>query len=464
MSAKTAHIPVKKKRRHFPTAIKIILAILTPIAISVAALYYYGIQIRDNDGIYPHISIAGIDMSDLTRQEAITALGLPAYEERIAGTTVTLTFPDESEYVITGSDVGLRHNARDLVNEAYSIGREQDVMQDVISYLLRYDADEIAFYMEFTLDEDILGEIVNSIVDDYNARLNASIPRIYDDRIVYTRGAGHVSADAEMLYELIYNKLFFSFENGEPAVIIYELPESREFIDNILNLRNDIFVQVVSSVFDPATNSATQCTVGVTFDAIEAAKIVSETETGKTATFYFEFTHPEYTQEQLNDLLFRDLIAERTTHAAGASGRITNITLASEAINGLVLLPGEEFSFNEVVGPRTTEFGYKTAPVLMRGELVPGIGGGVCQVSSTIYAAIRPSDLLVTEQQRHGRPISYLPWGWDATVFYGLIDFKFVNNTDYPIRIEIELEGRNLTARVFGTIIDDFPRTADWNS
>jgi len=126
------------------------------------------------------------------------------------------------------------------------------------------------------------------------------------------------------------------------------------------------------------------------------------------------------------------------------------------------LMPGEEFSFNETVGPRTAERGYKYAPALSQGETIMSIGGGICQVSSTIYASIRPSELLVTEQRKHGKPVPYLPWGWDATVFWNFIDFRFVNNTDYPLRIEVELDNRSLTARVWGTIKDDFPIAADW--
>ena len=127
------------------------------------------------------------------------------------------------------------------------------------------------------------------------------------------------------------------------------------------------------------------------------------------------------------------------------------------------MLPGEEFSFNETVGQRTRERGFMHAPSIIDGETVMTIGGGICQTSSTIFAAIRPSDILVTQQQPHRRPVPYLPWGWDATVFWNAIDFKFMNNTNYPLRIEIELEERNLTARIWGTIKDDFPREAGWS-
>jgi len=203
--------------------------------------------------------------------------------------------------------------------------------------------------------------------------------------------------------------------------------------------------------------------VGIDFDAAYAARLLSNVSSGETVEFPLIFIHPDYTQEHLESLLFRDLIAYRRTHAQGDSNRLGNIKLAANAINGLVLLPGEEFSFNEVVGQRTYERGFREAPIFRNGEVVTGIGGGICQVSSTIYAALRPTQIKVTERRAHGLPVAYLPEGYDATVSWNGIDFKFVNNTDYPIRIETEIEGRSVTARIYGTIIDDFPRKAGWN-
>jgi len=120
-------------------------------------------------------------------------------------------------------------------------------------------------------------------------------------------------------------------------------------------------------------------------------------------------------------------------------------------------MPGEEFSFNETVGIRTAERGYRSAPIILAGQFAQGIGGGICQTSSTIFAAIKPTQLLVTERRPHGLPVAYLPRGWDAAVSWGHMDFRFVNNTDYPLLIEVELDYRTLTARVFGTVIDGFP-------
>jgi len=468
MSARVESSPVsvikqERKKKHLPTALKVLLALLMPVLVAVASLYYYGVVLHNDDRIYYNISISGVDVSGLTRHEAVAVLGLDAYSKRGADSVVTMVFPDDSTFVITGSDAGLTNDAHDLVYRAYSIGRGRGIMLDALSHLLRYEAQEVNFEIKHYLDTGMLYSAVEEFTNDFNRRLDESVPQIYDDRIVYTKGAGHVNINTDELFELVYAGLFESFENEVPVDMAFILPEPK-FVDDILEIRSSIFVQMVSSEFEPLTESATPSVVGVDFDILEAASLVRDTEVGKTATFYKVFTHPEYTQGQLNDLLFRDLIGQRSTSAGGASGRLHNIELSSALINGTVLLPGEEFSFDEVVGPRTAALGYRSAAVIINGEVTTGIGGGICQVSSTLYAAIRPSALQITERHPHSRPIDYLPVGWDAAVFWGLLDFRFVNNTDYPIRIEMELDGRNFTARVYGTIIDDFPRAADWNS
>jgi vancomycin resistance protein YoaR len=158
---------------------------------------------------------------------------------------------------------------------------------------------------------------------------------------------------------------------------------------------------------------------------------------------------PKYTSKMLSYI--RDLLGSYTTKFNSAiKGRSYNIALSSKAINGTVLLPNEIFSFNEIVGPRTVNNGYKTAPVIFRGELVDGIGGGVCQVSSTIYNSVLKSRLGIVERVNHSIPSTYVPMGLDATVSYGVLDFKFKNTTDYPIYIESFVKGNELTVNIYG--------------
>ncbi len=140
-----------------------------------------------------------------------------------------------------------------------------------------------------------------------------------------------------------------------------------------------------------------------------------------------------------------------TTHFGGTGlSRGSNIALAAGHINGTLLRPGEVFSYNKVVGPRIGSAGFKDAPVIIKGELVPGVGGGVCQVSSTLYNAVLLSDLKIVHRAHHAFPVHYLPAGRDATVVDGSIDFQFQNNTPAPIYIAASARGGRLSFRLFG--------------
>lgn len=158
---------------------------------------------------------------------------------------------------------------------------------------------------------------------------------------------------------------------------------------------------------------------------------------------------PLITKDMLKEI--KDKLGSFTTSFAGSSsGRKHNIILASSSINGKIVLPGEVFSFNETTGPRDANAGYKEAKIILAGDLTSGIGGGVCQVSTTLYNAVLLSDLYVEERHPHSIPATYVEKGLDATVAYDYLDFKFSNNTNYPVYIHSEVKDDNLTITIFG--------------
>ncbi|PRX26188.1 surface rod structure-forming protein G [Orenia metallireducens] len=146
-----------------------------------------------------------------------------------------------------------------------------------------------------------------------------------------------------------------------------------------------------------------------------------------------------------------DIISTYTTYFdKGEMNRYKNIAISSKKINGQLIMPGEIFSFNEVVGPRTKDAGYKEAIEIINGEFVQGIGGGICQVSSTLYNSVLLANLEIIERDNHSRPVSYIPMGRGATVYYNYIDFKFRNNSDSPIIIIAKIVKNKLTITVLG--------------
>ncbi len=144
------------------------------------------------------------------------------------------------------------------------------------------------------------------------------------------------------------------------------------------------------------------------------------------------YVDPEITRELLESLTVE--IGSFITYTGGGSGRVENIRLATEVFNYRLVAPGQTLSFNKTTGPTTAEKGYKLAPIIVGGRIVDGLGGGICQVSTTLFNAVDEAGLQVVERYQHSKPVGYVPKGRDATVSHHL-DFKFRNNTNKYILI-----------------------------
>lgn len=141
----------------------------------------------------------------------------------------------------------------------------------------------------------------------------------------------------------------------------------------------------------------------------------------------------------------KTLISSYTTEFNPKQSRAVNIELAASKINGTVIQPGQEFSFSDTVGPRTAENGFVIAPTFVNKEVVPGMGGGICQVSSTMYAAMLQGDIKATQRYAHSMPVSYIPEGMDATISAGKKDLTFTNNFEFPLVINAVADDGTVT-------------------
>ncbi|MDQ7843474.1 MAG: VanW family protein [Armatimonadota bacterium] len=169
----------------------------------------------------------------------------------------------------------------------------------------------------------------------------------------------------------------------------------------------------------------------------------------ETAEAVVAVAEPGFTTAEAEEL--RAPLARYSTVVAGDANRVHNVALAAGYLRGRILAPGETFSYNAAVGPRTAERGFREAPVLVDDELVPGDGGGVCQVSSTLFNVALLADFAIESRLNHSRPVAYLPMGRDATVVYDQVDLRFRNTTGHHVLLWAELVGRRLTITAFGT-------------
>jgi vancomycin resistance protein YoaR len=191
---------------------------------------------------------------------------------------------------------------------------------------------------------------------------------------------------------------------------------------------------------------------GTTIDRAASARIlaVAAREGWERVTLPGAVARPRWTTERLEAMGIREVVATFTTRFPNVPNRNFNIALAASKLRGVLLNTGDEFSFNRVVGPRTRAAGYREAPVIINDEFVPGDGGGVCQVSSTLFNTALLADLKILSRTNHSAPVSYLPLGRDAAVVYGRLDLRFRNDGP-PLMIWADVRGLALTISVFGT-------------
>ena len=164
-----------------------------------------------------------------------------------------------------------------------------------------------------------------------------------------------------------------------------------------------------------------------------------------------KITVPNKTLEDLGAEAFPDMLSEFTTrYDASNKNRSNNLELSSNKVNGTIILPGEIFSYNKIVGQRTISAGYKEAAVYVNGKVVQGIGGGICQLSSTLYNAVLYANLEITSRSNHRFLTSYVSEGRDATVSWGTIDFCFKNTRKYPIKIVSTVKNGLVKIAIYG--------------
>ena len=226
---------------------------------------------------------------------------------------------------------------------------------------------------------------------------------------------------------------------------------------SIQDIYNGVFIAPANAAYDPATGGIFPSVTGVSFDIPSAKSVYEKAALGETVTIDLIFTEPEIVAQNADELLYRDVLHSVSTYLTSFYNRTNNIRLAAAAINGYILEPGETFSFNDTVGQRTKAKGYLEATSYIGGKSVPDVGGGICQVSSSLYCCAVYTDLEIVDRSNHMFPVAYLPLGIDATVNWGTCDFKFKNNTDFPIMIEayIDEDAYDLVVTFHGTKLDN---------
>ena len=424
-------------------AIFLSAAVLLIALVSAAIWFVYGYS-----GIYPGVSSLDVNGGFLSTADftsALTEKSSGMYDDEQISVSI-----GKGVYNMNVSDLGVTVNVPKTVFAAQNYGRDGNFFQRFGSIIKGAVAGE-DIPAQISVNSDSLRAEINNICNTVNSQIGQPLYSV-DNEYLYINTAtlGSV-ADPDELFEIIYNKL--SSGDFSPVTYLAFISEDnnvdyRSILEKVATLPQNAYIDNES---DPSGNTIVPHVNGISFDIDNAVNLL-ENSTENTVRIPITITVPEITTESLKANAFRDLLAQcETTFNANLVGRTSNMKLAASCINGLILEPGKEFSFNGTVGERSAERGYKDAKVFQGGEVVDGLGGGICQVSSTLYMAALRANLQISERRNHMYAVSYTPIGQDATVVYGLTDFRFINSLTYPIKITIEFTDNTIIVSIYGT-------------
>ena len=335
--------------------------------------------------IYNNIYIENIDMSGLTKEEAIDKLKESIYCNK----EINFLY-DENIYPLSFDFIELNYNIEDTVEKAFNIGRNKNIVDNTKIKINLKLGDKINFRLEPKYNNEKINDYIEILCSQINKEPVDATINIEQDNIKVTDEVIGIKINKDTIRETIIDK-----------------------IDELDFNETSIPINIIK---------------------------------------------PKYTYENLSKIN-SVLGSYKTKFNLSNYNRSNNIYIATNKTNNILLNNNEEFSFNNIIGQRSEQAGFKEAPVIINGEMQSGLGGGICQVSSTIYNAVLYSGLEITEARNHSIPSSYIEKGRDATVSYGAVDLKFRNNYQYPILIQNKVINDTIVTTIYGN--DRYKREID---
>ena len=431
----------RKKHRNLILAIPISITVIALIVL--AALLLPAITASANP-IPEGVWAGGIALGGLSRKEAASTL-----EYAICKQDMVVILP-AGELALKPEETGIQLN--------------MDALLDAAGQAQPYE--ELALQPYLTLDETAIRSAIAPSIAETTGKytpgsftLEGEIPPLSEagfdpdlpcPTLVVTLGTAGTTADADDLTAMVMDAFAeANFQVDARELLEVKTPE----LPDVQDLYAQAAVAPISAVMDSETKAVTPASYGLGFDLEDARKLLEAAAPGESVRIPMEYVTPETVSD---DFLFPDILGFCQTPHSDNEDRTTNLNLACAALNGVVLQPGQTLSYNATLGMRTEEAGYKRAPAYSGTELVNTLGGGICQVSSTLYLCSLYAELETVERVSHGYPVNYMPVGLDATVSWGSPDLKIRNSYDTPVKILAEVRDGFVCVWIMGTETRDY--------
>lgn len=447
------------------------LGIGTAIAAAVALACALGIpavtRIMDpyNGQIVSDVSVGGVEIGGLTKGEAKKALQA-AFGEQFSQKTMEINFSEAgtvleklnirypaNSLLISPEESHAKLDAAAAVKAAYALGRTDLDGSRTMSLLPYLGLDEAAIRSV----ADSYAQQLAQLYQDSSYTVQGTAPDVtnYNEStpcqtVTLFRGYPGIEIDADALY----NEILEGYNTGSFAVSYQGTVSAKKPVSPDLE---GLWEQTRLAPKDPSVDLTSYQVIpgvhGYEFDLAEAKQQFQNLAYGESTLISLHYTDPEIADE---DAYFQDILGHCETPHGDNENRNGNLRKACGMLDGLVLQPGQELSYNEALGPRTKELGWLPAPAYSGTKLVDSPGGGICQVSSTLYLASVYSELTIVERRNHGYPVSYIPLGMDATVSWGFADLKIRNDSPMPVKIQAEESDGYVRISILGTETRDY--------
>lgn len=413
---------------------------------------------KDDGKILDNVLVGGVSIGGMTREDAENAIRL-SVEPVITGKSMLVRLDNET-LELTPAQTGIELDVEDLVEAAYNYGRTGTRMeQNLARAQAKQQSYTIALLPYLRLNLGAIRSAVEEFCNGYNVEMVDPVVTIEGQRPTYrpnsspvhqiltiVMGSPESILDPNDLYYAIldgYSLMEMEIVYTMPVLVEPEVPDAQEIFDAYC-------VLPVDATLDPKTYEVTSEIYGYGFNVYNLQRLIDRAEYGETITLTLEFLAPDITAKDLTGSLFQDQLASCTaTCNDSTASRNKNLATACAALNGLVIKPGESFDLSAVLGPRTLERGYESAPTYV-GSTTSAIGGGIDQVASALYYCALRAGLQAESHSYHRYAVGYTPMGTDAAMGTGE-NLVFTNTTSNPIRVQAQATGSNVKITLIGT-------------
>ena len=434
----TKRIKQKNSKKLMPIIIVGILIILLLIFSTI-----FSFMNLNNDKIVSGVKIENIDVAGLSKDEAKSKIE-SIYNEK-KQKDINLKYQD-FETTINPELIETNYNTDKAIEEAINIGKDGNIFSNNYNILFAMMGKK-NIVVEMTINEEEAKNKIEEIGSNIPGIVVEPGYSIEGNKLIITNGKEGIKIDTENLIKKLKLNLK-DINNKEQNIEIPVINKEPEEI-NIEKIYEEVHKEVKDAYYTKEPFTIYPEVEGVDFNLEEAKTILQEDK--EQYEIELTITKPKVTIAQIGSEAFPDLLGTYSTkYDGGNTDRTTNLRIACRKINDKVVLPGETFSYNKTLGERTPAAGYKNAKVYENGEVVDGIGGGICQISSTLYNSVLKANMDIVERRNHQFVTSYTPAGRDATVVYGLTDFKFKNTRKTAVRIKASCSNGIATVSIYG--------------